>query len=78
MKKLKQIGVNAKKAVSVLNNLDSKKINKVLSKYNQLLLKNKKQILRENTKDVKSVRNRTIFAGNSNFAILGTFCPKCV
>jgi glutamate-5-semialdehyde dehydrogenase len=58
MKKLKQIGVNAKKAVSVLNNLDSKKINKVLSKYNQLLLKNKKQILRENTKDVKSVKRK--------------------
>ena len=58
MKKLKQIGVNAKKAMNVLNNLDSKKINKVLSKYNQLLLKNKKQILRENTKDVKSVKRK--------------------
>ena len=30
MKKLKQIGMNAKKALSILNNLDEKKINKVL------------------------------------------------
>jgi len=53
MKKLKQIGINAKKAFLQLNNLDSKKINKVLDTYSQLLLKNKKQILRENLKDVK-------------------------
>ena len=58
MKKLKQIGMNAKKALSILNNLDGKKINKVLSTYNQLLLKDKKQILRENTKDVKSVKRK--------------------
>ena len=37
-----------------ISTLNSKKINQVLDKYNQLLLKNKKQILRENTKDVKS------------------------
>jgi len=53
MKKLKQIGINAKKAFLQLNNLDSKKINKVLDTYSQLLLKNKKQILNENLKDVK-------------------------
>ena len=45
MKKLKQIGINAKKALAILNNLNEKKINKVLLNYNQLLLKNKKQIL---------------------------------
>ena len=45
MKKLKQIGVNARKALTALNNLDGKKINKVLLSYNQLLLRNKKQIL---------------------------------
>ena len=54
MKKLKQIGINARKAFLELNNLDPKKINKVLSTYNQLLLKNKKQILKENLKDIKS------------------------
>jgi len=54
MKKLKQIGLNARKAFLQLNNLDSKKINKALGGFNQLLLKNKKQILRENLKDVKS------------------------
>ena len=50
MKKLKQIGANAKKALSVLNSLDGVIINKVLFNYNQLLLKNKKQIIKENTK----------------------------
>ena len=56
MKKLKQIGINAKKALAILNNLNEKKINKVLLNYNQLLLKNKKQILQENIKDVKNVK----------------------
>ncbi len=58
MKKLKQIGVNAKKAQDVLKNLDTKKINKILLGYNQLLLKNKKQILQENTKDVKTIKRK--------------------
>jgi glutamate-5-semialdehyde dehydrogenase len=54
MKKLKQIGINAKNAFLQLNNLDSKKINKTLNTYNQLLLKNKRQIIKQNTKDIKS------------------------
>ena len=58
MKKLNQIGINAKKALIVLNNLESKKINKVLSGYNQLLLKNKKQIIQENMKDLKSIKRK--------------------
>ena len=53
MKKLNQIGINAKKAFAKLKNLDPKKINKTLNTYSQLLLKNKKQILKENLKDVK-------------------------
>jgi len=60
MKKLKQFGVNAKKAFTVLNNLEDKKINKVLLKYNQLLLKNKKQILQENKKDLKNVKRKNL------------------
>ena len=58
MKKIKQIGVNAKKAFAILNNLDEKKINKVLLNYNQLLLGNKKQILQENSKDVKNIKRK--------------------
>ena len=46
MKKLNQIGINAKKAFLKLNNLEPKKINKVLNTYSQLLLKNKNQILK--------------------------------
>ena len=58
MKKLKQIGVNARKALTVLSSLDGREINKVLLNYNQLLLKNKKQILQENNKDVKNVKRK--------------------
>jgi glutamate-5-semialdehyde dehydrogenase len=54
MNKLKKIGINSRKAFHELNNLDPKKINKVLNTYNHLLLKNKKQILKENSKDIKS------------------------
>jgi len=58
MRKLKQIGINAKKSQAVLNNLDEKKINKVLLSYNQLLLRNKKQILQENIKDLKKTKRK--------------------
>ena len=60
MKKLNQIGVNAKKALIVLNRLNGEKINKVLSDYNLLIFKNKKQILQQNTKDVKSVKRKNL------------------
>ena len=58
MKKLKQIGVDAKKALTVLNNIEGKRVNKALLSYNQLLLQNKKQILQENIKDVKNVKRK--------------------
>ena len=54
MKKLKLIGINARKAFQQINDLNPKIINKVLNNYNQFLLGNKRQILRENLKDVKS------------------------
>jgi gamma-glutamyl phosphate reductase len=54
MKKLRQIGINARKAFFDLKNIKSEKINKVLIRYNQLLLENKKQILQENLKDIRS------------------------
>ena len=53
MKKLKKIGINAKKAFHQLSKVDPKKINKVLDTYNQLLFQNKKQILSENSRDIK-------------------------
>jgi glutamate-5-semialdehyde dehydrogenase len=58
MKKLKQIGLNARKAFSELKNLKNKNIDKVLLKYNQLLLENKKQILQENLKDVRNMKRK--------------------
>ena len=58
MKKLKQVGINAKKAFLKLKNLDNKKIDKVLLKYNQLLLDNKRQILQENLRDVKVMKRK--------------------
>ena len=58
MKKLKQIGINARKAFLKLKNLDNKKIDKVLLKYNQLLLDNKRQILQENLRDVKVMKRK--------------------
>ena len=58
MKKLKLIGLIAKKAFSRLKNLESKKIDKVLLNYNQLLSENKKQILQENLKDVRRVKRK--------------------
>ena len=58
MKKLKQIGLNAKKAFLQLNHLNGKKINKVILNYSQLLLKNKKQILQENSKDVGNMKRK--------------------
>ena len=58
MKKIKQIGINSRKALIELSKMNSKKINKVLSDYNHLLLKNKKIILKENQKDLKSVKRK--------------------
>ena len=58
MKKIKQIGLNAKKAFMQLNHLDVKKINKVLLNYNQLLLENKKKILQENSKDLRGMQRK--------------------
>ena len=60
MKKLKQIGINARRAFLRLNNLESIEINKVLSTYNKLILHNKKQILKENSKDVKSSTRKNL------------------
>ena len=56
MKYLNKIGVNAKKAFVDLAKVDSSKIKKVLANYNKLLLSNKKQIIKENNKDVRAAK----------------------
>ena len=60
MKKIKQIGINSKKALVEINQINSKKINKVLLTFNQLLSENKKIIIRENLKDIKNVKRKNL------------------
>ncbi len=55
---LENIGKNAKKAFEDLRNVKHGRIKKVLEGYNQSLLKNKKKIIKENLKDVKSVKRK--------------------
>ena len=55
---LETIGKNAKKAFEHLKNVKHKKIKKVLENYNQSLQKNTNRIIRENLKDVKSVKRK--------------------
>ena len=52
------IGQKAKKAVT--NKIDSKKKNKILKKYLNLIEKEKNLILKENKKDVKLAINKKI------------------
>ncbi len=55
---LENIGKNAKKAFEDLKTVKHSKIKKVLDSYNKSLLKNKKKIISENIKDVKSVKRK--------------------
>ncbi len=58
MKYLENIGKNAKKAFKDLKTVKHSKIKKVLENYNKSLLKNKKIIIKENLKDIKSVKRK--------------------
>ena len=58
MSYLENIGKNAKKAFEDLKNVKHAKIKKVLDDYSKALLKNKKNIIKENLKDVKSVKRK--------------------
>ncbi len=60
MNYLETIGKNAKKAFEDLKVVKHKKIKKVLSYYNQLLLKNTSLIIKENLKDVKNVKRKNL------------------
>ena len=56
MQYLFKIGKNAKKAFEDLKAVKHDKIKKVLNDYSKKLLKNKKRIIKENLKDVKSTK----------------------
>ena len=58
MNYLESIGKNAKKAFEDLKGVKHKKIKKVLETFNHSLLKNSNKIVRENLKDVKSVKRK--------------------
>ena len=58
MKYLEKIGFNAKKAFEELKSTNHDKIQAVLNSYNNAILKNKKKIIIENFRDVKSVRRK--------------------
>ena len=58
MNYLVSIGKNAKKAFEDLKDVKHKKIKKVLENYNQSLLKNTNNIIRENLKDIKNVKRK--------------------
>ena len=58
MNYLKSIGKKAKKAFEDLKDVEHKKIKKVLDNYNQSLLRNTNNIIRENSKDVKNIKRK--------------------
>jgi glutamate-5-semialdehyde dehydrogenase len=60
MEYLKKVGLNAKKAFKELKSLDHDKIRLVLNDYNNNLLKNKKKIIKENSKDVRNVKRKNL------------------
>ena len=60
MRYLEIIGKNAKKAFKDLKAINHNKIKKVLDDYNKIILINKKRIIKENLKDVKNVKRKSL------------------
>ena len=60
MKYLEKIGLNARKAFEELKSVNHDKIQLVLNNYNNAILKNKKKIIKENSKDVKNVKRKNL------------------
>ena len=60
MNYLKKIGIKSKKAFNKLGKIKSTKINSVLEDYNKLLLKKKNLIIKENIKDVKASKRKSL------------------
>jgi|TARA_B100001093_G_scaffold459106_1_gene472005 glutamate-5-semialdehyde dehydrogenase len=58
MSYLENIGKNAKRAFEELKNVKHTKIRTVLEDYNKALLENKKNIIKENLKDVKNIKRK--------------------
>ena len=58
MSYLENIGKNAKKAFEDLKKIKHSKIKKALENYNKSLLINKRKIIKENLKDIKSVKRK--------------------
>ena len=51
-----KLGIRAKK--NLLNNIESKRKNKVLTDYINLILKNQVKIIKENKKDIKKAKRK--------------------
>ena len=60
MNYLNKIGLNAKKASLKLSEVPHKNIKKVLENFNKSLFKNKRAIIRENSKDVKNAKRKNL------------------
>ena len=60
MKYLEKIGLNAKKAFEELKSVNHDKIRLVLNSYNGAILKNKNNIIKENSKDVKKTKRKNL------------------
>ena len=58
MKYLEKIGKNSRKAFEDLKAVKHDKIKKALNDYNKELLRNKKQIIKENQKDIKNIKRK--------------------
>ncbi len=58
MKYLEKIGKNSRKAFEDLKTVKHDRIKKVLNDYNKELLRNKKQIIKENQKDIKNIKRK--------------------
>ena len=60
MRYLNQLGLNSKKAYEKLCRVKHDKIKKVLESYNKSIFKNKKLIIKENIKDIKSAKRKSL------------------
>ena len=58
MKYLEKIGKNSRKAFEDLKTVKHDRIKKALNDYNRELLRNKKQIIKENQKDIKNIKRK--------------------
>ena len=56
MQYLEKIGKNSRAAFKDLKTVTHEKIKKVLNDYNKAIFKNKRNILRENQKDVRNIK----------------------